>query len=220
MEILIQDSEILKNLLENEEADNFKNIPSLSHINFELLESYYNGTKIEEFVEEFVEEKSIFKLAEDMNYLICGQLEDVLIKIRWSGIDYTSLNSDLVKEIKELGKFIKIACGDRHSVGLRNDGSISVWGDYFNYQIEKIPSSSGKNFIAIACGIDQIVVIRRDGSIATFGTSCNNRKDDIPTDGEYVSTVCGKYHYIALRKDGTLAMWGDASQDQRRGFPN
>jgi hypothetical protein len=45
-------------------------------------------------------------LAEDMNFLYCSRLEEVLILIKNKGIDYSSLNQDLQKE-KVLIKFLK-----------------------------------------------------------------------------------------------------------------
>jgi len=56
--------------------------------------------------------------------------------------------------------FVAIACGDSHSVGLRDDGTVVTWGD------NDAPASAG--FVAIACGVSHSVALHHDGSVVTW----------------------------------------------------
>jgi len=170
MDKLIEDSEILKNLLE--EYDNTSVIEIIQKyypdINFELLEDYYASS--DPYLKFSNEE--LIKLAEHMNYLICKKLDDILIEIKLRNINFDELNPDLINEINELSKFTKIACGQNHTVGISKRGTIVTLGSNLYNQREGSPL--GREYIAIACGEDHSVALDKDGYIITWGN--NNRQ--------------------------------------------
>jgi len=117
MDKLIEDSKYIQSLIEeNKDEDIVEDyiLEYFPNVDFDLLIRYYN--------DDVIENRDLLKIAEDMNLLDCNQLEDVLIKIKHSSpkVDYSSLNSDLIREIDiGLERFTQIACGHYHSVGLR-----------------------------------------------------------------------------------------------------
>jgi hypothetical protein len=124
MDKLLLDSEVVKNIDNLSLTDLEELFPE---INFTLLILFYQENKQ-------INDKDLLKLAEDMNFLYCSRLDEVLIKIKNMKLDYSSLNEDLQKEIKSLDKIIKIACGVYHSVGLRKDVSLASESDARKYR--------------------------------------------------------------------------------------
>jgi len=197
MDKLIEDSKYIQSLLENDNLiENDDIIKYFPNVNFDLLIDYYNGDDNENLV----------KLANDMNLLDCGKLEEVLIKIRRSGIVFDDLNPDLITEINELNKFVKIACGLSHTLALRKDSSLSIWGGDEEGQRNNFPTSN--DFVEIACGCVHSVALRKDGSVVAWG--CNSEGQiNYPTGNDYIAISCGDFHSIALRKNGSIASWGN-----------
>jgi len=235
------DSKIIQDLLKNENENYETIIEYFPGVNFNLLKTYYDGGSIKN--------EDLLKLAEDMNLLNCGQLTEVLIKIKltFSKVDYTSINPDLIREIYELDKFVKIASGHHHSVGLKRDGTIVtfivgnfyqeknsptgglhsvalkrngkivIWGDYSKDQREGTPSDNG--YIAIACGSYHSVALHQNGSIITWGDDLYRQFLDSPLGNGFISIACGNDHSVALSENGTITIWGDYSHQQRDNVP-
>lgn len=113
------------------------------------------------------------------------------------------------------GKFIKIACGKRHSVAIDINGYVFTWGNNNHDQLYDSPK--GK-FIKIACGKHHSVGIREDGTVVTWGDNIFHQRDGSP-EGKFIEIACGKYHSIGLREDGTVATWGNNDWKQLDNLP-
>ena len=194
MERLKEDSEIIKSLLEN---DDEKIINYFPIVNFDLLIKFYSSNI------EF-DDESLIKLAEDMNYLNCGKLTEVLIKIKLKKVDYTILNTDLIREINELDNIQQIACGDSWvdissiHVALRKDGTLISWNDYYH------PITEG-GIIYIICRDGNLIALKKEGILIIWGNDrCRYVK--LPH-CDYIAIACSHYHFLALRKDGSLTKW-------------
>jgi alpha-tubulin suppressor-like RCC1 family protein len=130
-------------------------------------------------------------------------------------------------------KFVDVACGVSHCVGLKSDGTVCTWGNNFlclknepTYLSEEdyvktydIPSSDIYNcvclhprnlFKKIACGDYHSVGIRLDGTIAIWGDPSYGSYTDAP--GPYLDTwkdvVCLKNTTIGIRSDNSVKIWG------------
>jgi len=91
MDKIADDSNIIKSLLENDNID-FEELPKyFPNVDFNLLQKYYGGMNFSY--------EDLLKLAEDMNFLDCHRLESILYVIGFIGLDYSSLNEDLKREI-------------------------------------------------------------------------------------------------------------------------
>jgi len=115
MDKLVSDSKIIKSL---ENDSSFTQL--FPTVDFDLLISYYNSSPFK---------GDWLKLAEDMSLLDCGELSNVLTKIKYSNLVYDKLNPDLIREIKELNKIVDIVCGVNYIMALCKDGNIITWGD-------------------------------------------------------------------------------------------
>ena len=113
--------------------------------------------------------------------------------------------------------YIAIACGEYHSVALKNDGKIVTWGaNNFN---QRNDSPIDGDYIAIACGYRHSVALKNDGTIVTWGNNQNNQRNDSPTGAGYIAIACGRYHSVALKNDGRIITWGGTGSNQRANLP-
>ena len=104
----------------------------------------------------------------------------------------------------EEGEFLEIVQGQNYTIALRNDGSITGWGDN-NYG--QINCPKGNDFVKIACGTNHSVALKNDGSIVGWGYN-NQGQINCPKGNDFVKIACVSDHNIALKKDGSIAYWG------------
>ena len=174
---LIKDSKLLSSLLEDpdfsieEEKDLFDLFPM---VNFRLVFKFYEDENLAGF-----NDLKLLELAKNLSFLDCTLLKTVLLSIHQRRIDYSILDDYLIEEIKNFKKFSKISCGQAHSVGLRNDGSIVTWGD--NRFNQRLNTPTGTGFVSIACGWNHSVGLKNDGSIVTWGNNSWHQILDTPT---------------------------------------
>jgi hypothetical protein len=84
--------------------------------------------------------------------------------------------------------------------GLKNDGSIVIWGTV-------VPTSTaGFVFGTMANTYAAYASLRSDGSIATWG-AVNSGVNGTPTDTGYISVVGNYNRFSALKADGSIRTW-------------
>jgi len=229
MDKLIKDSRIIQDLFENNNENfqmNYEDIiKQFPTVDFNLLLEYYNGYPIGDNIDILKlagdinllmayynrrKDIDLLKLAEDMSYLDCGELVDVLIKIKNSSLilNENSLNKDLMREIKELDKIIKIACGAFHSVALKKDGTFIVWGNDSYDQRNMPPLMKNGGYIDIACGNDHSALLHKNGTVTIFGKNNYNFERHTSPDKKYVKIVCGPNSVIMFNDVGEIKFWG------------
>jgi alpha-tubulin suppressor-like RCC1 family protein len=104
-----------------------------------------------------------------------------------------------------LSNVVAVAGGGEHSLALRNDGRVVVWGqaDQTN------PPPDLTNCIAIAAGSSHSVALRGDGTVVCWGTGVGT---NVPAGlSNVVGIAAGGTHSLALRSDGTVQTWGSYS---------
>ena len=109
-------------------------------------------------------------------------------------------------------KFTKITCGNYHSVGIKENGTLLTWGLNGGHS-----SPSGK-FIKVSCGGYHSVGLREDGTVVTWAYKDYGQLDDNP-DGIFIDITCGYNHSVGLRKDGSVVTWGSIDENQRDNEP-
>ena len=108
--------------------------------------------------------------------------------------------------------FIAIAARGFHSLGLRNDGSISAWGLNGYGQCDVPSPNSG--FIAVAAGQFHSLGLRSDGSISAWGLN-NSGQCDVPSPNSgFISVAAGSSHCLGLKSNGSIVAWGDNNYRQ------
>ena len=102
------------------------------------------------------------------------------------------------------GRYTAVTAGGAHTCGLRDDGTITCWGDNSRRQAEA-PSGI---FTALSAGGAHTCALRDDGTIACWGDS-RYRRTDAPS-GTFTALSAGPNATCALRSSGAVACWGES----------
>ncbi len=101
-------------------------------------------------------------------------------------------------------KFVSIACGDAHSVGIRVDGSVAIWGDDYNSVKLNAPSLHEK-FTQIACSKFATIGLKSDGQIYSWGL--NSSIPTICSGKKFKSIAAGEWCMGAITCEGQAITW-------------
>ena len=95
--------------------------------------------------------------------------------------------------------FIDVAAGARHSLALREDGTIVAWGWDMRGEVSETPADPG--FVAISVGYTHSLALHRDGYIVAWGWDRNNagQTRDVPKEGRVTTISAGEFHNLAIR---------------------
>jgi alpha-tubulin suppressor-like RCC1 family protein len=108
------------------------------------------------------------------------------------------------------GASLAIAGGGEHSLALKSDGTIAVWGEYYNgstYVPMFVPVGLS-NVVAIAGGGSHNLALERDGTVAAWGQNSYGQAN-VPVELiNIVAIAAGGFHSLALYSNGTVATWG------------
>lgn len=112
-----------------------------------------------------------------------------------------------------LSGVIAIAAGDLHTLALKNDGTVVVWGG------SQAPIPAGLTGItAIAAGGYHDIALKGDGTVVAWGRN-NEGQTNAPTNLTGVTAIAaGERHSLALKSDGMVTGWG-AGQMSTGNFP-
>ncbi len=118
--------------------------------------------------------------------------------------------------------YAQVAGGLHHSVGLRTDGSVAVWGSNIYGQLT--PPVSAVGIRQVAAGDDHSVALRVDGVVVAWGRGSTPPPPPDPGNPSQgadsgqsivppglppvVSVAAGLYHSLAVLVDGTVRVWG------------
>ena len=110
--------------------------------------------------------------------------------------------------------FVAVSAGLFHSMALRKEGNVEVWGGN-NYE-QGVPPADNSNISAISCGANHNLALKRDGSIIAWGldgAGQGNTSTLSPNSG-FIAIAAGQFHNLALRNDGTVTGWGSNGAGQ------
>lgn len=106
------------------------------------------------------------------------------------------------------GGYIAVSVGWDHAAALKEDGSISCWGDDTYGQVSGIPV--GEKFVQVKCGEYFTIGLKEDGTIAGWGRNYVSNGfivSSVPS-GKYVKIDAGGRHAVAIGFDGIPVSWG------------
>jgi len=105
-----------------------------------------------------------------------------------------------------------LSAGTYHSLALRSDGTVVVWGDNFAGQTN-VPSGL-TNVMAVAAGDVFSLALKQDGTVIAWGDNSFG-ETNVPSGLSNVSAVAaGDAHSLALQSNGTVVAWGNNDYSQ------
>lgn len=127
-----------------------------------------------------------------------------------------------------LGEIISVGTGDEHSVALKADGAVWVWGSNSYGQLGDGTKTSSKepkelstisNVIAIAAHNDHTMALKNDGTVWAWGDNeYGQLGNGVEIDSsnpvqvlglsDVVTISAGGTHCAVLKKDGSVWTWG------------
>ncbi|MBI1920576.1 MAG: putative Ig domain-containing protein [Geobacter sp.] len=105
-----------------------------------------------------------------------------------------------------------IVAGEKHTVALKNNGTVVAWGD--NGAGQTLVPAGLSGVIAIAAGSYHTVALKNDGTVVTWGNITYNQWEVPAGLSEVIAVAAGRSHTVALKSDGTVVAWGDNSYSQ------
>src|SRR5207248_4277973 len=103
----------------------------------------------------------------------------------------------------DLSNAVAVAAGNSHSLALRADGTVVLWGVYGSDG-----RSAATNVVAVAAGFAHSLALRSDGKVVAWGANAAGQTA-VPADlTNAVAVVGGADYSLALRDDGTVVGWG------------
>jgi alpha-tubulin suppressor-like RCC1 family protein len=133
--------------------------------------------------------------------------------IKFTSYHETIISSIFIDEIQnyiknKFNKYKTIACGDSHSVGIRNDTSVVVWGCRGRRQANETPRDS---FIEVTAGMYHSIAIKEDGTLIAWGDEYFDRRGDLP-EGNFIRIACGDDYSIGIKDNGYLIIWCNSKE--------
>ena len=129
---------------------------------------------------------------------------------------------------------VSIAAGDRHTIALKSDGTVWVWGSNDVSQLGLGPSANLSSptqvlgisgAIAVGAGLFHSLVVNGDGTVLAWGQGDYGQlgngltsNSDVPVQVANLTGVTavagGVLHSLALKSDGTVWAWGRSGSGQ------
>lgn len=110
-------------------------------------------------------------------------------------------------QLPGISNMVAIAAGGSHSMTLKNDGTVSTWGEYVEVGSAAF-STNLPSAIAIAAGLDHCLVLLSDGTVRAWGSPFTAFTPPTGLNG-VVTIAAGHDLSLALKNNGTVAAWGN-----------
>jgi alpha-tubulin suppressor-like RCC1 family protein len=131
-------------------------------------------------------------------------------------------------QVSNLTDVVSVAAGHAHSLALKSDGTLWVWGGNEHGELgdgttvqrnTPVRVSSLAGVVAVAAGSWYSLAVKSDGTVWSWGNNTYGQLGDgtttdrltpvqVPNLTGVVAVAAGDSHSLALKSDGTLWAWG------------
>ena len=120
------------------------------------------------------------------------------------------------------------ACGTSHTLVVKDNGSVWVWGSNQDFQLglpgvseAKAPTElKGMTAVSVAAGSNFSAALRYDGTVYQWGYHTDAEPVQVPGLSGVEDIAAGQSSLLALKKDGTVWMWSyGGTPEQVQGLP-
>lgn len=182
------------------------------------------------------------KVFDNVEYAACGAMHSLVVKKDgslwgWGNDSYgqmgdgTGTNYTLPMEsLKDLDNVVEMSAGDTHTMALKNDRTLWIWGANTQgqlgdgtYKDNPKPQMILENVVDMDGGSGHTLAVQSDGKLWAWGynaygqignDSTINSKTPFNALNDVQKVACGNDHSLAIKKDGSLWGWGDNSSGQ------
>jgi alpha-tubulin suppressor-like RCC1 family protein len=95
----------------------------------------------------------------------------------------------------------------QHTVALKRDGTVSVWGGDNLYKENEVPENLS-GVVAVSTGLRHDLALKNDGTVVGWGVNAMGQTDAPKGLSDVTAIAAGVYQSLALKKDGTVVCWG------------
>ena len=118
--------------------------------------------------------------------------------------------------------FISVGSGEKHTCGVRDDGSVECWGSNQRWDGLFVGQATppGGVFVMISAGYEHTCGVRDDGGVECWGS--NQRRDGLfvgqatPPEGTFLSVSSAHEYACGVRDDGGVECWGSNEHGRAR----
>jgi hypothetical protein len=124
----------------------------------------------------------------------------------------------------DLDNAVAIAAGWRHSLALRADGKVVIWGaklddehDLYGHRkvTEGLDLEDLDNVVAIASEYNHNLALKTDGTVVAWGGTNEYGERNVPEGlAGVIAIAAGRDRSLALKADGTVVAWGRNDKGQ------
>jgi prepilin-type N-terminal cleavage/methylation domain-containing protein len=116
--------------------------------------------------------------------------------------------------------FVQITKVRNNGIALKNDGSITVWGDESGSTFLEAPQTNDfKRLMENEVDSHLVFAIKQDGSLFSWGDDIFSTSNDTPENGNFTKVWASRQVAAAQKEDGTVVVWGDNSNGLVDNFP-
>lgn len=107
--------------------------------------------------------------------------------------------------VSDWRNIVQTACGDMHSVGLKEDGTVVACGRDYYGQVSH--TSTWTDIIQVDAGISFTAGLKADGTVVAVGENTDGQCSTGDMN-DIIQIACGARHTVALKSDGTVVACG------------